>query len=196
MQIAMLKYALRNYNIMEKQPHTAVLAGGCFWCMEAVFKQIKGIENVESGYCGGSVKNPSYEQVCTGKTGHAESVRLTFDPSIISYEQILKVFFTLHDPTSLNRQGNDVGSQYRSEIFYVNNEQRTIAEKVIKELTEEKLWDKPIVTALEPLKEFYAAEKYHQDYYKKNPLNPYCFMVIKPKIAKLRKEYLELLKKN
>ncbi|MCL4376180.1 peptide-methionine (S)-S-oxide reductase MsrA [Candidatus Parvarchaeota archaeon] len=181
---------------MAEKLETAVLAGGCFWCMEAVFKQIKGIEKVESGYCGGTVKNPSYEQVCTGKTGHAESVRLTFNPSVISYEQILKVFFTLHDPTSLNRQGNDVGSQYRSEIFYADDKQRKTAEETIKELTEEKLWDKPIVTALEPLREFYVAENYHQDYYKKNPLNPYCFMVIRPKISKLRKEYLELLKKD
>ena len=181
---------------MAEKLETAVLAGGCFWCMEAVFKQIKGIEKVESGYCGGAVKNPSYEQVCTGKTGHAESVRLTFNPSVISYEQILKVFFTLHDPTSLNRQGNDVGSQYRSEIFYADDKQRKTAEETIKELTEEKLWDKPIVTALEPLREFYVAENYHQDYYKKNPLNPYCFMVIRPKISKLRKEYLELLKKD
>ncbi len=181
---------------MAEKLDVAVLAGGCFWCMEAVFKQIKGIEKVESGYSGGNVKDPSYEEVCTGKTGHAESVRLTFNPSIISYKQILKIFFTLHDPTSLNRQGNDVGSQYRSEIFYANEEQRKIAEDTIKELTEEKLWDKPIVTALESLKEFYVAEKYHQDYYKKNPLNPYCFMVIRPKIAKLRKEYMELLKKD
>ncbi|MCL4397102.1 peptide-methionine (S)-S-oxide reductase MsrA [Candidatus Parvarchaeota archaeon] len=181
---------------MAEKLEVAVLAGGCFWCMEAIFKQIKGMEKVESGYSGGTVKDPSYEEVCTGKTGHAESVRLTFNPSIISYRQILKIFFTLHDPTSLNRQGNDVGSQYRSEIFYANEEQRKTAEDTIKELTEEKLWDKPIVTALEPLKEFYPAEKYHQDYYKKNPLNPYCFIVIRPKIAKLRKEYMELLKKD
>ena len=140
---------------MAEKLDVAVLAGGCFWCMEAIFRQIKGIEKVESGYCGGTVKNPSYEEVCTGKTGHAESVRLTFNPSIISYKQILKIFFTLHDPTSLNRQGNDIGSQYRSEIFYTDEEQRKTAEDTIKELTEEKLWGKPIVTALEPLKEFY-----------------------------------------
>ena len=164
--------------------------------MEAIFKQIKCIEKVESGYCGGNVKNPSYEEVCTGKTGHAEAVRLIFNPSIISYKQILRIFFTLHDPTSLNRQGNDVGTQYRSEIFYTDEKQREIAENTIKELAEGKIWDKPIVTVLEPLKEFYVAEKYHQDYYKKNPLNPYCFMIIRPKIAKLRKEYLELLKKD
>jgi peptide-methionine (S)-S-oxide reductase len=181
---------------MTEKLETAVLAGGCFWCMEAIFKQIKGIEKVESGYCGGNVKNPSYEEVCTGKTGHAEAVRLIFNPSIISYKQILRIFFTLHDPTSLNRQGNDVGTQYRSEIFYTDEKQREIAENTIKELAEGKIWDKPIVTVLEPLKEFYVAEKYHQDYYKKNPLNPYCFMIIRPKIAKLRKEYLELLKKD
>ena len=181
---------------MIKSLDTAVLAGGCFWCMEAIFAQLKGIEKVESGYCGGSVKNPSYKEVCTGKTGHAESVRLTFNPAVISYKQILRIFFTLHDPTSLNRQGNDVGSQYRSEIFYVNENQKEAAEQVIKEVTEEKLWDNPIVTVLEPLKEFYIAEEYHQDYYKKNPLNPYCFMVIKPKIAKLRKEYLDFLKRD
>ncbi len=181
---------------MIKSLDTAVLAGGCFWCMEAIFAQLKGIEKVESGYCGGSVKNPSYKEVCTGKTGHAESVRLTFNPAVISYKQILRIFFTLHDPTSLNRQGNDVGSQYRSEIFYVNENQKEAAEQVIKEVTEEKLWDNPIVTVLEPLREFYIAEEYHQDYYKKNPLNPYCFMVIKPKIAKLRKEYLDFLKRD
>ena len=181
---------------MTEKLETAVLAGGCFWCMEAIFKQIKCIEKVESGYCGGNVKNPSYEEVCTGKTGHAEAVRLIFNPSIISYKQILRIFFTLHDPTSLNRQGNDVGTQYRSEIFYTDEKQREIAENTIKELAEGKIWDKPIVTVLEPLKEFYVAEKYHQDYYKKNPLNSYCFMIIRPKIAKLRKEYLELLKKD
>ncbi len=181
---------------MIKSLDTAVLAGGCFWCMEAIFAQLKGIEKVESGYCGGSVKNPSYKEVCTGKTGHAESVRLTFNPAVISYKQILRIFFTLHDPTSLNRQGNDVGSQYRSEIFYVNENQKEAAEQVIKEVTEEKLWDNPIVTVLEPLREFYIAEEYHQNYYKKNPLNPYCFMVIKPKIAKLRKEYLDFLKRD
>jgi peptide-methionine (S)-S-oxide reductase len=181
---------------MIKSLDTAVLAGGCFWCMEAIFSQLKGIEKVESGYCGGSVKNPSYKEVCTGKTGHAESVRLTFNPAVISYKQILRIFFTLHDPTSLNRQGNDVGSQYRSEIFYVNENQKEAAEQVIKEVTEEKLWDNPIVTVLEPLREFYIAEEYHQNYYKKNPLNPYCFMVIKPKIAKLRKEYLDFLKRD
>ena len=146
-----IKMCSASFIFMEKKLETAVLAGGCFWCMEAIFKQIKGVEKVESGYSGGTVKSPSYEQVCTGKTGHAESVRLTFNPSVISYKQLLQVFFTLHDPTSLNRQGNDIGSQYRSEIFYVNDKQREIAEKVIKELTEEKLWDKPIVTALEPL---------------------------------------------
>lgn len=181
---------------MIKSLDTAVLAGGCFWCMGAIFAQLKGIEKVESGYCGGSVKNPSYKEVCTGKTGHAESVRLTFNPAVISYKQILRIFFTLHDPTSLNRQGNDVGSQYRSEIFYVNENQKEAAEQVIKEVTEEKLWDNPIVTVLEPLREFYIAEEYHQNYYKKNPLNPYCFMVIKPKIAKLRKEYLDFLKRD
>ncbi len=181
---------------MIKSLDTAVLAGGCFWCIEAIFSQLKGIEKVESGYCGGSVKNPSYKEVCTGKTGHAESVRITFNPAVISYKQILRIFFTLHDPTSLNRQGNDVGSQYRSEIFYVNENQKEAAEQVIKEVTEEKLWDNPIVTVLEPLREFYIAEEYHQDYYKKNPLNPYCFMVIKPKIAKLRKEYLDFLKRD
>ncbi len=140
---------------MTEKLETAVLAGGCFWCMEAIFKQIKGIEKVESGYCGGNVKNPSYEEVCTGKTGHAEAVRLIFNPSIISYKQILRIFFTLHDPTSLNRQGNDVGTQYRSEIFYTDEKQRGIAENTIKELAEGKIWDKPIVTVLEPLKEFY-----------------------------------------
>jgi peptide-methionine (S)-S-oxide reductase len=181
---------------MIKPLERAILAGGCFWCMEAVFTQLRGVEKVESGYCGGSVKNPSYEEVRTGKTGHAESVRITFDPTVISYKQLLRIFFTLHDPTSLNRQGDDVGSQYRSGIFYVDENQKETAEQVIKEITEEKLWDNPIVTVLEPLKEFYIAEDYHQDYYKKNPSNSYCFSVIKPKIAKLRKEYLGFLKRN
>jgi len=168
-----------------KNLEVATLAAGCFWCTEAAFSIIKGVERIEPGYTGGTVSNPSYNQVSTGTTGHAEAAQIFFDPKVINYRTILEIFFTIHDPTSLNRQGADVGTQYRSAIFYHNQEQKAIAEQLIDELNKEGIWDKPIVTAVEPLKVFYKAETYHKDYYKKHPKEPYCQAVIAPKIAKL-----------
>jgi peptide-methionine (S)-S-oxide reductase len=173
----------------------AHLAGGCFWCLEAVYDELKGVVEVVSGYSGGQAANPSYEAVCTGETGHAETVQVTFDPQVITYRQILEVFFTIHDPTSLNRQGADVGTQYRSAIFYHNQEQKAVAEQLVREQVAEKLWDKPIVTQLVPFSMFYPAEAYHQEYFKRNPYQGYCMIVIAPKVAKFRKKYLEMLKK-
>jgi peptide-methionine (S)-S-oxide reductase len=173
----------------------ATLAGGCFWCIEAVFDELKGVESVESGYSGGTVANPSYRLVCTDTTGHAETARITFDPKVISFKQILEVFFTVHDPTTLNRQGADVGTQYRSAIFYQNEEQKKIAEQVIREITDAKLWDAPIVTEVTPFKNFYIAEDYHQEYFANNPNQGYCRVVIAPKVAKFRQHYREMLKK-
>jgi peptide-methionine (S)-S-oxide reductase len=177
-----------------KTLEVATLAGGCFWCTEAAFSIIKGVERIEPGYTGGSVPNPSYEQVSTGTTGHAEAAQIFFDPKIISYREILEIFFTMHDPTSLNRQGPDIGTQYRSAIFYHNQEQKTAAEKLIDELNREGIWDKPIVTSVEPLKVFYNAETYHKDYYKKHPKAPYCQAVIAPKIAKLQHRFIDKIK--
>jgi peptide-methionine (S)-S-oxide reductase len=170
----------------------AVLGGGCFWCTEAVFKRIKGVIKVEPGYAGGWKENPTYEEVCTGETGHAEVVRITFDPNVISYRELLKIFFSIHDPTTPNRQGNDIGTQYRSIILYTNEEQKKIAEEEIKEA--EKIYKKPIVTELKELKAFYRAEDYHIDYYDKNPYNPYCIFVISPKLVKLEKYFSKYLK--
>jgi peptide-methionine (S)-S-oxide reductase len=172
----------------------ATLAGGCFWCLEAVFDDLKGVEDVVSGYSGGKTPNPTYKQVCTGATGHAEVVQVTFAPTQISYRDLLEVFFTIHDPTTLNRQGADVGTQYRSAIFYHSPEQKAIAEQVIGELNAEKIWNRPIVTELTPFTSFYPAEDYHQEYFTNNPFQPYCQIVIAPKIAKFRKQYLERLK--
>jgi peptide-methionine (S)-S-oxide reductase len=172
----------------------AVLGGGCFWCTEAAFTQLRGVEKVESGYSGGTLAYPTYEQVSTGKTGHAEVVRVTFDPEVISFKEVLEIFFSMHDPTTLNRQGPDVGTQYRSVIFYLDDEQKKTGEQVIEELSDEKVWDEPIVTRLEPLKDFYPAEDYHKDYFKKHPEQSYCTLVIAPKIAKLRKLYFSKLK--
>lgn len=177
-----------------KRLEVAVLGGGCFWCTEAVFSQLRGVEKVESGYSGGNLAHPTYEQVSTGKTGHVEAVQLTFDPEVISFKEILEIFFSTHDPTTLNRQGPDVGTQYRSVIFYRDDEQKKTAEQVIRELTEEKVWDAPIVTRLEPFKDFYPAEEYHKDYFKRHPGQPYCTLVIAPKLAKLRELYLSKLK--
>lgn len=174
----------------------ATLAGGCFWCLEAVFDELQGVEKVESGYAGGRVKNPTYREVCTGTTGHAEVVQITFDPQVITFKDLLKVFFTIHDPTTLNRQGADVGTQYRSAIYYHSPEQKAIAEEVIAEMTAAKLWDDPIVTEVTPLAEFYPAEEYHRDYYQRNPAQPYCQMVIAPKVAKSRKKFLDKLKRQ
>lgn len=172
----------------------ATLAGGCFWCLEAAFQQLKGVLAVQSGYAGGRVPNPSYEDVCTGTTGHAEVVQLTFDPTVVSFDDLLHVFFTIHDPTTLNRQGADVGTQYRSAIFYHNPEQRTTAERVIAELQADGVWSDPIVTELQPFTAFYPAEEYHRDYYRRNPNQGYCRAVIAPKVAKVRKLYLDKLK--
>ena len=173
----------------------ATLAGGCFWCLEAAFDQLKGVERVQSGYAGGTVANPTYQQVCAGSTGHAEVVQITFDPGVISYRDLLDVFFVVHDPTTLNRQGGDVGTQYRSAIFYHTPEQKTEAERVIAELNAAKVWDDPIVTEVVSLSEFYPAEEYHRDYYQRNPNQGYCQVVIAPKVAKVRKQYFEKLKR-
>jgi peptide-methionine (S)-S-oxide reductase len=183
---------------LQPQPgqELATLGGGCFWCLEAVYLELKGVERVVSGYCGGTVPNPTYSDVCEGITGHAEVVQLAFDPTAISYKEILQVFFTIHDPTTLNRQGADVGTQYRSAIFYHSPEQRQIAEDTIKELTATKLWDAPIVTEVTALDVYYPAEDYHQEYFWRNPYQPYCQYVIVPKVAKFRKHFLDKLKKN
>jgi peptide-methionine (S)-S-oxide reductase len=173
----------------------ATLAGGCFWCLEAVFDQLKGVVDVVSGYSGGRVENPSYDAVCTGDTGHAEVVQVIINPQEISYRELLEVFFTIHDPTTLNRQGVDVGTQYRSAIFYHTPEQKTMAEQVIQELEGEKVWGKPIVTEVTPFSAFYPAEAYHQQYFQRNPYQGYCIAVIAPKVAKFRNKYLEKLKK-
>jgi len=171
------------------------LGGGCFWCLEAVYEELKGVEDVVSGYAGGSVANPTYEHVCSGMTGHAEVVQVAFDPSVISFDQILDVFFTIHDPTTLNRQGNDVGTQYRSVIFYHTPEQKAAAEKKIEQLTNDKLWDRPIVTQIEPLTAFYPAEDYHQEYFARNPYAGYCQVVVAPKVAKARSHFVSMLKR-
>lgn len=170
------------------------LGGGCFWCLEAVYDQLKGVTDVVSGYAGGHVPTPSYQQVCTGTTGHAEVVQVTFDPSIVTFDDILNVFFTIHDPTTLNRQGADVGPQYRSAIFYHTPEQKEIAERKISELNLAGLWNAPIVTEVSPLDTFYPAEDYHQEYFARNPNQGYCQVVIAPKVAKFRKQYLDRLK--
>ena len=174
---------------------TATLAGGCFWCLEAVFEQLKGVEKVVSGYAGGKGENPSYRDVCTGATGHAEVVQVTYDPGQVSYRDLLGVFFSIHDPTTLNRQGADVGTQYRSAIFYHDEAQKAAAEAMISELTAEKLWHNPIVTEIVAYTKFYPAENYHQEYFRNNTFQPYCQAVIAPKVAKFRKQYLERLKK-
>jgi peptide-methionine (S)-S-oxide reductase len=177
-----------------KQLETAYLGGGCFWCLEAVFDELVGVVSVESGYSGGTFIAPSYQEVCTGDTGHAEVVRLTFDPQVVSYSDILKIFFTIHDPTTLNRQGSDVGTQYRSVILYRDQAQKQVAEQVIKEIEAEKIWDKPLVTQLLPFEAFYIAEDYHQEYFKKNPYQGYCQMVVAPKVAKFRQKFAARLK--
>jgi len=174
----------------------ATLAGGCFWCLEAVYDEVKGVHSVESGYAGGHVENPSYKEVCTGRTGHAEVVRVTFDDEVVSYRDLLNVFFGIHDPTTLNRQGADVGTQYRSAIFYHDEEQKKIAEEVIKDLEAQNIWDNPIVTTLEEMDKFYMAEDYHQEYFANNPYQPYCAAVVAPKVAKFRKHYMDMLKKE
>jgi len=173
----------------------ATLAGGCFWCLEAVFDDLKGVATVESGYMGGQTVNPNYEQVCSGGTGHAEVVRLTFDPSVVSFKEILEVFFVIHDPTTLNRQGNDAGTQYRSAIFYHSAEQKAAAEQVISNLNSARIYEDPIVTEVVAASQFYVAENYHQEYFQRNPAQPYCAFVVRPKVAKFRKHFVEKLKK-
>jgi peptide-methionine (S)-S-oxide reductase len=172
----------------------ATLGGGCFWCLEAIYDELRGVQKVESGYSGGEVPDPTYRQVCTGTTGHAEVVQVTFDPEVVTFREILEVFFTIHDPTTLNRQGADVGPQYRSAIFYHDEDQRRVAEEVILDLEAEGVWDDPIVTEVTPFDTYYVAEDYHQEYYRNNGYQPYCQVVIAPKVAKFRKRYLERLK--
>ena len=180
--------------MIQHRTEIATLAGGCFWCMEAVFDQLEGVERVVSGYAGGTVAHPSYEQVSTGGTGHAETVQITFDPAVISYRDLLKIFFAFHDPTTLNRQGADVGTQYRSVIFWHDPGQRAAAQQVIAELEKERVFDRPIVTQVVPYSGFYAAEGYHQDYYDRNRSQPYCQLVISPKVTKLRQLYSSRIK--
>lgn len=172
------------------------LGGGCFWCLEPIFDELIGVKSVESGYTGGTVVNPTYRQICSGNTGHAEVVQVTFDPNVVSLQEILQIFFTFHDPTTLNRQGADVGTQYRSAIFYHNEEQRKIAEQVMAEINAAHIWHGRIVTEVTPLTKFYQAEDYHQEYYQNNPSQGYCRMVIAPKVTKFRKQYVEKLKKS
>ncbi|UEM22908.1 peptide-methionine (S)-S-oxide reductase MsrA [Skermanella mucosa] len=178
----------------DRQLAQATFGGGCFWCTEAVFQQLRGVEKVQSGYAGGHVENPTYEQVCTARTGHAEVVRITYDPEVISYRDLLEVFFTTHDPTTLNRQGNDVGPQYRSVVFHHDAEQAQTAREVMKSFGERRIWDRPIVTELAPLPVFYPAEAYHDDYYARNSAQPYCQVVIAPKVSKVRKQYMDRLR--
>ena len=180
---------------MNTNLQTATLAGGCFWCLEAVFDEVKGVHSVESGYAGGTKENPTYREVCSGTTGHAEVVQVKFDPNVVSYRDLLNVFFAIHDPTTLNRQGADAGTQYRSAIFYHNEDQKKTAEGLIKELNGQKIWDRPIVTEIAPLDKFYMAEDYHQEYFANNPYQPYCQAVVAPKVSKFRKHFLEMLKK-
>ena len=173
---------------------TATIAGGCFWCIEAVFERIEGVQHVVSGYTGGHVENPTYEQVCSARTGHAEAVQVTFSPGAISYRDVLGLFFAFHDPTTLNMQAPDVGPQYRSAVFYDSPQQKETCESVIAELTEQQVWPNPIVTEVAPLGPFYTAEEYHQQYYQRNTSAPYCQVIIEPKVAKLRKQYASKMK--
>lgn len=181
---------------MNTDLQAATLAGGCFWCLEAVYDELKGVHSVESGYAGGQMDNPTYREVCNGNTGHAEVVQIRFDPGVISYRDLLNVFFTIHDPTTLNRQGGDIGTQYRSAIFYHDEEQKQIAEEAIKDLQAQKIWDHPIVTEVTKFDKFYVAEDYHQEYFANNPYQPYCQVIVAPKVAKFRKHFLQMLKKQ
>ncbi len=190
----LFRVSLLSRNQEAKKFETATLASGCFWCTEAVFKIVKGVERIDSGYTGGTTDNPSYEDVSSGRTGHVEAVQLEFDPTVISYKEILEIFFATHDPTTVNRQGPDVGTQYNSIIFYHDENQKTTALALINELTAEKVWDMPIVTKVVPATEFYMAENYHRDYYAKHPESAYCQQVITPKIAKLQQKYYSKLK--
>ncbi|MEK7832986.1 MAG: peptide-methionine (S)-S-oxide reductase MsrA [Acidobacteriota bacterium] len=180
---------------METNKAIATLAGGCFWCLEAVFVEVRGVEKVVSGYMGGHTLNPTYKQICYEDTGHAEVIQITFDPQVVSFKELLEVFFVIHDPTTLNRQGGDVGSQYRSAIFYHSNDQQAVAEQIIAELTAAGVWPDPIVTEVTAAPTFYPAEDYHQDYFATNPYQPYCMGVVAPKVAKFRQKFLARLKK-
>jgi len=173
---------------------TATLAAGCFWCVEAIFDDLKGVEDVVSGYSGGHTENPTYQQVCSETTGHAEVVQIRFDPTVLSYKELLQVFFTVHDPTTLNRQGNDIGSSYRSAVFYHSDDQKQIAEEVIAEFTAGAIYDRPIVTEVTAFDKFWPAEDYHQEYFANNPNQPYCSAVVAPKVAKFRQKFLSRLK--
>jgi len=179
---------------MQTKTEKATLGGGCFWCIEAIYERVKGVIDVSSGYAGGTIPNPTYEQVCSGNTGYAEVIQIEFDPNIISYGEILDIFWQIHDPTTLNRQGNDVGTQYRSVIFYHDENQKQIALKSKRELEKNKVFDNPVVTEIAPLKNFYRAEKYHQNYYDNNRTQPYCQLVITPKLRKFKKHFSEYLK--
>jgi peptide-methionine (S)-S-oxide reductase len=181
---------------MSQNLEVATLGGGCFWCLEAVFDELEGVLEVVSGYSGGHLANPSYQEVCGKQTGHAEVVQVTFDPRVVSYREILEIFFTIHDPTTPNRQGNDLGPQYRSVIFYHSPEQKGVAQEVMHTLTRARVWDNPIVTELTAFDRFYPAEDYHQEYFKRNPSQPYCAIVVGPKVARFRKQYAGRLKKN
>ena len=181
--------------VTKENLRTATLAGGCFWCLEAVFDELKGVESVESGYSGGHAERPNYREVCSGTTGHAEAVQVHFDPDVISYRDLLNVFFATHDPTTLNRQGADVGTQYRSAIFYHDEQQKKDAEQLIAELNNQRIWDKPIVTELAKFDKFHVAEDYHQEYFANNPYQPYCMAVVAPKVSKFRKHFIDQLKK-
>ncbi len=181
---------------MQSSSDTATFGAGCFWCVEALFQQLDGVQQVRSGYCGGSVSNPSYKEVCTGTTGHAEVCQIVFDPSVITYDELLQVFWQSHDPTTLNKQGNDVGTQYRSVVFFHSDAQKATAEKYKKELNEQKVWPDPVVTEIAPISTFYPAEDYHQNYFNENGSQPYCSFVIKPKVEKFQKVFKEKLKKH
>jgi peptide-methionine (S)-S-oxide reductase len=174
----------------------ATLGGGCFWCLEAVFDEVKGVTDVVSGYAGGAIKNPTYEQVCSGRTRHAEVVQVTFDPAVISFQEILEIFFTIHDPTTLNRQGNDIGPQYRSVIFFHSPQQQATAQQVMREFNAAGVWDRPLVTEVTPAPTFYTAEDYHQEYFARNPAQGYCRVIIAPKVAKFRQKYADRLKRS
>lgn len=178
----------------EARTETATLAGGCFWCLEAVFERVKGVRDVRSGYAGGHRANPTYEEVCSGSTGHAEAVQVRYDPGKITYAEVLEIFFAVHDPTTLNRQGNDVGTQYRSAVFAGSDEQRAAALAMIRDLDAQGIWDAPIVTEVAPLDAFWPAEEYHREYFRRNPAQPYCQVVVAPKVAKFRKRFAHRLR--
>jgi len=192
--LVLLLFFINTTGIMSKDLEKATLGGGCFWCTEAVYLELKGVIEVKPGYSGGHVKNPTYKEVCTGTTGHAEVVQITFDPEVVSFSQILEVFFMTHDPTTLNRQGNDVGTQYRSVVFFHSEKQKEVAEKVIQLFNDEKVYDKPIVTEVSPFDKFYIAEDYHINYYARNKSQGYCQFVVAPKVEKFRKVFKDQLK--